>query len=193
MPDELHNCIPNGRLCNKWILFEWNRWPAPQRRQSKEQRSLPPPQRAFWSVYTVYCQLLTYSSAQEQRWKSQRDWIHSDSHHCGPLNIRPVRPCSKICETDAVFWGSDPPSNRSLRVCWIEVYALDPPPPPPQEFVIPWRSCWVSCGVGVEEVWWIKLLSPLTHYTFPLDAAAWWITIGLEEAGGGERGRGRKS
>lgn len=67
------------------------------------------------------------------------------------------------------------------------------PPLPPQEFVIPWRSCWVSCGVGVEEVWWIKLLSPLTHYTFPLDAAAWWITIGLEEAGGGERGRGRKS
>lgn len=70
-------------------------------------------------------------------------------------------------------------------MCWIKVYVLYPPP---QEFVIPWSSCRVSCEAGLEEVWWIKLLSSLTRYTFPQDTSAWWITIGLEEAGRGKEG-----
>lgn len=155
---------------------------GPVKVESKEQRCLSPPQRGVWSVCIVCCWLIHLLRS--------RGGSHSGTGFT--LTHIPVGHQTQ-------GWSSLIVNTRLLRtlptaacgcaepkrICWT-------PPFLPQGFVIPWRSCWVSCEVGVEEVWWIKLLSSLTHYTFPLDTTAWWITIGLEEAGGWRRGRGRK-
>lgn len=103
--------------------------------------------------------------------------------HCRTFNIRLVYSHSKYVKLNLSFewWATRPSEARgcveSKCLCCIH---------PTQEFVIPWSRCWVSCKAGTEEVWWIKLLSSLTHYMFPLDTFAGWITIGLEEAAGGK-------
>lgn len=166
--------------------------PFPFKAASWEQRPAPPPHFGLWSVYKLSLPHLFICSGRRggHRWKPQQNHMQSDSYHAKPTSFLLH---SKYVRLSIKGWTVCPREAWGLWVSWIEVRSLDPPrPPTPQEFVIPKRS-WVSREVGVEAVWWIKLLSSLTHFAFPLNTVAWWITIGQEEVGGvGEKRRGRK-
>lgn len=143
----------------------------------------PPTQCCFWSVYTLHLCWMIFSF---------RSWGESPSRVDSTLTQTTAGYQThsfhgKHVKVKSVFHGWDCGSSR--RSPWARnEMDRNIGPSPPEEFVILGRGCRVSCVVvGVGEVWWIKLLSSLTHYTFPVDGAAWWITIGLEEAGGGRK------
>lgn len=166
--------------------------PFPFKAASWEQRPAPPPHFGLWSVYKLSLPHLFICSGRrggtgESHSKTTCSLTHTTQNlhlFCCIVNMWGclLRVGLSVQEKpEGCGWAG------SKCAHWTPLA-----PPTPQEFVIPKRS-WVSREVGVEEVWWIKLLSSLTHFAFPLNTVAWWITIGQEEVGGvGEKRRGRK-
>lgn len=82
------------RLCYQISISKRGGVP-PVKVGSREQMSLPPPLCASWSVQPICGQYQIFHRPQQQRWKSQRGWLHCDSYLCWTLNTRLVNPRSK--------------------------------------------------------------------------------------------------